>query len=196
MKAAHVVLLALAVGLSITACSGGSPAPKVATLGTTTTVAAASGAPNRTEGLAQLAQYSACMRSHGVVGFPDPTVHPGGGISLSIQAGAGNKGTPLDPQSTTFKNADTACKHLLPNGGVQQPMSPAEQQKWLTWAACMRSHGLPNFPDPDFSGGGVRIGGPGAAIGPNDPGVQTAQKACQSIFPGGSGPQTASGGPG
>ena len=50
---------------------------------------------------------------------------------------------------------------------------------------CMRSHGVPNFPDPKFqtgpSGGvGVRIGG--AGLDPNSPAFQAAQKDCGSIF--------------
>jgi hypothetical protein len=46
----------------------------------------------------------------------------------------------------------------------------------------MRSHGVPNFPDPQFSGGGVRIGGTG--LDPNSPQFTAAQKACQSKLPG------------
>jgi hypothetical protein len=47
----------------------------------------------------------------------------------------------------------------------------------------MRSHGVPNFPDPQFGGGGVRIqiGGAGG-IDPNAPAFKSAQQACQSIL--------------
>ena len=50
---------------------------------------------------------------------------------------------------------------------------------------CMRSHGVPNFPDPKFpSGGGVGIQLNGNGIDPNSPAFQAAQKACGSIFGG------------
>jgi hypothetical protein len=47
----------------------------------------------------------------------------------------------------------------------------------------MRAHGVPNFPDPQFGGGGVRIQIGGAAgIDPNAPAFKSAQQACQSIL--------------
>jgi hypothetical protein len=53
----------------------------------------------------------------------------------------------------------------------------------------MRSHGVPNFPDPQFETGpgggvGIRLGGPG--VNPNSPAFQTAEKACGGIFGGAS----------
>jgi hypothetical protein len=49
----------------------------------------------------------------------------------------------------------------------------------------MRSHGVPNFPDPTFPhGGGVGIQLNGNGIDPNSPAFQAAQKACGSIFGG------------
>ena len=42
----------------------------------------------------------------------------------------------------------------------------------------MRKHGVPNYPDPTFSGGemGIQIGGPGD--NPQSPAFQNAQKVC------------------
>ena len=51
---------------------------------------------------------------------------------------------------------------------------------------CMRTHGVPNFPDPQFENGPavarLRIGG--AGIDPSSPAFQAAPKACGSIFGG------------
>ena len=61
---------------------------------------------------------------------------------------------------------------------------------------CMRSHGVPNFPDPTFQsgpGGGVGVGikiGNGSGIDPSSPAFQAAQKECGSIF---GGPKVAGG---
>jgi hypothetical protein len=51
----------------------------------------------------------------------------------------------------------------------------------------MRSNGEPNFPDPK-SGGGFNV-----SSNPNDPQLQAAQRACQTLLPGGSGEQTTGG---
>jgi hypothetical protein len=64
----------------------------------------------------------------------------------------------------------------------------------LKFAQCMRSHGVPNFPDPQIQSGpgggiGVRIGGPGSGINPQSPAFQSAQRACGKLF-GGLGPKT------
>jgi hypothetical protein len=80
------------------------------------------------------------MRSHGVPSWPDPS--PGGGLT---------KETPqqLAVSSSRFQAAERACVHLLPNGGG--PTRSALRQSWSdfrAFARCMRSHGVPNWPDP------------------------------------------------
>jgi hypothetical protein len=122
------------------------------------------------------------MRSHGVPNFPDPKVSAGGGMSLSLDGSSG-----LNPDSPQFKAAQKSCEKLLPNGGKPDPAMQAKAQKqMLKFSACMRSHGLANFPDPVFSNGGARVslGGKGSGLNPNSPVFQAAQKACQSEMPG------------
>ena len=54
----------------------------------------------------------------------------------------------------------------------------------LAYSQCMRAHGIKDFPDPDFSGGGVRLSlgsrRPGSDLNLNNPTFQKAQQACQS----------------
>ena len=53
----------------------------------------------------------------------------------------------------------------------------------LKFAACMRAHGVPNFPDPS-GGGGINI--PiGSGINPQSPAFQSAQSSCFKLLPGG-----------
>ena len=56
-------------------------------------------------------------------------------------------------------------------------------------ARCMRSHGVPDFPDPTASpGGGVVFqvnGGPGSDLDHNNPTFQAADQECRSLLPGG-----------
>ncbi len=79
------------------------------------------------------------------------------------------------------------CRRYLPNGGHPPPGGLASaRKKALQFAACMRSHGLSNFPDPQVSAGpgggvGIRIG-PGSGIDPQSPAFQAAQHACGSIM--------------
>jgi hypothetical protein len=204
MQATHSMMVASIVAVvGLAACGTGSASPTVAKLATaaTTTTAPSSapsgGAPAGNSGgnigfaisggggggaadLTKMEAYAKCMRAHGVAGFPDPTPSAGGGGQIQIRGGPG---TGIDPNSTVFQGAENACKSLLPNGGVAPAMSAAQQQAFLDFAACMRSHGVPSFPDPQFSNGGVRISGGG--VDPNSPAFQSAQKACGAKLPGG-----------
>jgi hypothetical protein len=57
----------------------------------------------------------------------------------------------------------------------------------VAFARCMRSHGLPDFPDPS-SNGGIQINGSqGGALDPNSAQYQTAFAACKSLMPRGNG---------
>jgi hypothetical protein len=53
----------------------------------------------------------------------------------------------------------------------------------IKFADCMRSHGIPNFPDPS-AGGGIHISS-GSGINPQAPAFQSAQNACSKLLPGG-----------
>jgi hypothetical protein len=56
----------------------------------------------------------------------------------------------------------------------------------IAFSKCMRAHGLPKFPDPQSSGGGVQLSiGSGTGINPQAPAFQSAQKACRHLLPGG-----------
>lgn len=121
-------------------------------------------------------EFSQCMRSHGVTNFPDPS--PGGGIELQ-----GN----LDPQSPAFRSARQACKQFAPDKGAPPPTSAADRAKALTLARCMRSHGVPQFPDPAFTQPrnaqsvlvvrGMLFAMP-SSVTPKSPAFQQASRAC------------------
>jgi hypothetical protein len=54
----------------------------------------------------------------------------------------------------------------------------------LTFANCMRVHGVPSFPDPKAGGGGFDLG-PG--INPQSPAFKPARLACARLAPAGAG---------
>src|SRR6476659_9465207 len=124
-------------GLSLLAagCSGGG-SPGVARVASSTTAA-------RTTAQNGLVAFSRCMRSKGVPNFPDPQRVGGRSLKLTVQRiAAGNP---------RFTAAQRACNHLLPNGGggsQEDARQRTQLADMLSFARCMRSHGVIRFPDP------------------------------------------------
>ena len=158
---------ALSGGGSSTGSGGGGPKVGFAISG---------GSPQKALKLAE------CMRANGVPNFPDPN---GQGV---IQ------GSGIDPNSPQFQKAQQKCAKSLGGGpGTRSPAQVARAQAAaLAFSRCMRSHGLPDFPDPQFgSGGGVSIrisahagGNNSTGLDPNSPIFQKAQQTCGSLLPG------------
>jgi hypothetical protein len=129
-----------AFSLLAAGCGGGSSSgvPSVAstTPGATTTPSTQNG----------LLAFSQCMRSHGLPNFPDPQRFAGGNVKLTIhQVAAG---------SPHYQSAMNACSHLLPasRGNGQQETTRTQLADELSFARCMRSHGVARFPDPTAQG--------------------------------------------
>jgi hypothetical protein len=161
-----------ALGLLASGC-GGSSGQAVAQVDTTQTTTTESDSGNGSSS-DDPAAYSACMRKHGVPKFPDPDKNGG----LRLKAGPG---TGIDPESAQFKAAAKACAKLAPK--APSPAQRAkDQQQLLKFAACMRQHGLPKFPDPEPNGG-IKIQR-GSGLDPKSPQFKAAQKACQDLLPG------------
>jgi len=157
--AAMALLAAVACGGSPSSAGNGSPSaagpaspPSVAGSTAGSTAQSAVG-------------YSQCMRANGVPKYPDPA---SGGQLPKGDAQA------FDVSDATYQAAQRTCQHLLPTGGSfdQQAFQcieagdcpPALVQQMLTadrkFAECMRSHGVPNWPDPTIGANG----GPGFKV--------------------------------
>jgi hypothetical protein len=169
------VAIAATAGLTLLAAAcGGSPAGHVARAGSTTTQSStssgASPASNRNGAIA----FSRCMRSDGVPNFPDPD-SSGAIPKVALQR--------LGVSSSRFQAAQTACAHLLPNAGRPPSQAQLQQAKaqGLRFARCVRSHGVPNFPDPGSDG---RIPDPATVgIDQGAPKFQAANDACRKDRP-------------
>jgi hypothetical protein len=134
--------------------------------------------PQATAGSGGPLQVAKCMRAHGVTNFPDPTA--GGGISIT-PAGGGISITPgdgLNTQSPTFRSAIVACKKLLGPKGPPHSIPASFRRQAIANAQCMREHGVPNFPDPQFPAGGGMMFTLPSGVSPNSPAFQQAQRIC------------------
>jgi hypothetical protein len=201
LAAPRLAVALVTVTVLVGACGGGSPTPGVANISTAKTTSSHTSTPgdsgagaggsagpstsaggpgpgsahssfaiaggNRQNGL----KLAACMRANGVPNFPDPN------SSGVIQ------GTNIDPGSPQFQAAQKKCSKYAGKGGAPTPAQQAQAQaEALKFSACMRSHGVTSFPDPQFqTGGGISIrihAGPGSTLDPQSPIFQNAQKAC------------------
>jgi hypothetical protein len=63
-----------------------------------------------------------------------------------------------------------------------QTITPADQTDYLKAAACMRSHGVPDFPDPTFQNNTVTFNVP-PNIDPNSSQAKTAETICVKLIP-------------
>lgn len=166
----------LLVGLLLVACGGSNPTGNgVATLAPGAS-SSSNGSPAPSASAAEpgegMLAYSQCMRDNGVPDFPDPV---NGGIQLD--------GDKVDMDSPAFKAAEQSCKSLLPvNPGDNPDDDQQARHDMLEFAACMREHGVPDFPDPK-PGEGIDINGDLFDI--NSPAFKAAMEVCQTA-PGGS----------
>jgi hypothetical protein len=141
-----VPLLIAAAGLALLAACSGPPA----SAGPAQSPSAVAYSP---------VAYSHCMRSHGVPAFPDPA-RTGAFPKASAQQ--------LGVSDARLQAAQGACQHLLPDTAsvgqqAQQCLAadacpqPLVQQMLTadrTFARCMRSHGVPGWPDPSLDAEG------------------------------------------
>jgi hypothetical protein len=178
----RVLALGGVVGLSLlaAACGSGSPSARVAQIGTSR--ASNDAGSSNSSGSGDPTVYSACMRRHGVGNFPDPDSQ--GHIKITSGVGPGGQKTGVDVDAPQFKRAQRACQKLQPNGGRPSAAQQAqEQQQMLKYAQCMRSHGVPKFPDPK-AGGAPTSFGTKSGVDPNTPQFKAAQQTCQKVVPG------------
>jgi hypothetical protein len=167
-------IIATAVLALLAAACGGSPGSHVAQLGSTTTKrSTSSSAAAQQNGMLA---FSRCIRSHGVPNFPDPN---SSGVLPKSQVAQ------LTASNPQFPAAHRACEHLLPNGG--QPTQAQVQQAWndmRNFARCIRSHGVPNWPDPAPTS--QQDQRPffhlPDSIDPNAPQITTTIRACQHVL--------------
>jgi hypothetical protein len=169
------------VALLAAACGGGASAPKVASLGATTSTTASHVAASASAGsgsssalVKQSVKYAQCMRGHGEASFPDPD--SAGSFSIAALAS-------LDRSSPRFQSAAKDCQALRPVPSAQALTQ--DNTALLKFSTCMRSHGELTFPDVDLgSGSAARVAQQYLkTIDPLSPKFQAAFQACRPLLP-------------
>ena len=166
-RAGRTVTVLAAFGVLATACSHSPSGPGVANASSSSSAGVASSSSTSTP--ASPLAFAQCMRNHGIHDFPDPDSR--GNFDLA-------GGTDLNSSNPTYQAATQACSSLGTAGKATAPsLSPQQVAAVVSFAECMRSHGINSYPDPDSSGRipGIRHFG----IDPNTSQFQAANNACQ-----------------
>jgi hypothetical protein len=101
------------------------------------------------------------------------------GLALAGAACSSDPSTPgVAGAGTTPTTAGTSTANQSSNGPT-----PAQRAQLLAYSQCMRSHGVPDFPDPDSQGRISIQSHNGSGLDPNSPAFQNADKACRSKMP-------------
>jgi hypothetical protein len=164
----HLAWVTAVAVLALTGCGGGT-SPTVASAGGKPTAAAST--DERTAYVDGVRDWVKCLRKHHVQ-VSDPDSH--GNVEFS-----GDKAKlKADP---AFRSAQEACKDKLPPIPADledhPSLSPQQIAQRRRYAACMRSHGAPDFPDPAADGNY-----PDTRWDQDSAGARRATKACAPII--------------
>ena len=171
---AGLVAAVVALGVGLAACGGGSPNASSNPSNSTIAGCSSSGCSSSAASAsleAKALKYAGCMRSHGLTDFPDPTVGSNGLPSFNIN---GSANSDLNPQSSQWKAAQQRMQERPSRPWGNTPADKeAANVKALKYAQCMRSHGEPDFPDPNGQGV-IQITNATGILSPNSPQYQQA----------------------
>jgi hypothetical protein len=168
----RTMLIAGLLSTVVIAAAGCSNGPKKVVAEVPASPSQAAAAPSGRPSGDPLA-FSRCMRAHGISDFPDPSGK--GFVDLPSD---------IDPNSQTFKKAQTACQKYVPQGASNQGSEQQQQgsaAQMLQYSRCMRANGILKYPDPDANGGlQITVD---SGIDPNSQAFKKAQSACQKYQP-------------
>ncbi|HUB74850.1 MAG TPA: hypothetical protein VL979_12555 [Solirubrobacteraceae bacterium] len=106
------------------------------------------------------------------------------GVALAL-AGCGSSSSPGVAHVSSAKGSGNASSE----GGASSGEGTANpQQQALAYSKCMRSNGVPSFPDPSPNGGFFFHAKSG--MDPSSPAFRAAQAKCHKLMPGGGPPTT------
>ena len=119
--------------------------------------------------------FARCMRSNGIPNWPDPT--SSGFFDKSKLRSLGVS------VSRVRALEEGTCNIPLPSD-QGYTITPADQADYLAAAACMRSHGFAEFPDPRFQNNNVQTNIP-SNINQDSSQFKSAATTCTKLIPAG-----------
>jgi hypothetical protein len=147
----RLVLLGAAVVLALGGCGGGAPVA----------------APSSGVDYGKLIEAVHCMREHGFPDFPDPIR---------------DEGRWVIPPPASELTPPPECLELFRGAKGPPPrreLTTEQIAQRRRWAECMRTHGVPDVPDPDSAGDFTLP--PGADPIQSRPHWDDARAACRSL---------------
>lgn len=140
MRILYLATAAVLVTGSATAC-GSSGSHTGATVSSSPTLGTAAKE-------AKARQFVECARKNGIPNVADPKVNADGDVDIDPPPG-------LTKRSPIVQKVMKICGKYLDGVFTHETQDPSAQyDKALKLAACVRKHGVPNFPDPSPPTGG------------------------------------------
>lgn len=176
-----LAILVVAAAIGLTACGGGSPgSPHVANLGTSTPTGGRHGggstttAPKGGNATQLMDQWATCMRANGDPNQTDPTIDQYGVINITIPDGiSATISSQVHGSTGPCSQYELAAENVLRAANPVAP--PPTQAQLMQYYGCMRTHGVPNFPNPGANGeSNFRAAG----VDPNSASFVNADKIC------------------
>lgn len=180
-RSGALAILAAAAALGLAACGGAAPAdaPHVASLGTTTTTdhsgqGGTTTSPDNGNPTHLMDEWAACMRTNGDPDQTDPTVDQYGVINITMPLGVSETlSSEVHGSTGPCSQYEIAAQDAL-RGSSSAPAGPS-YGALVQYTDCMRTHGVPKYPDPGPDGS-TNFNGTG--VDPNSPFVEHANDIC------------------
>jgi len=177
------VLAAVLAPAALAACGSGA-ASTGATVPSLSRTGAGHGSGSASQARATaLHAAAACIRQHGIPGYADPVLTPGGAVYSDLRSFQ-------NASQTVLAAVQQACGTLMGQASLspesEPPAPPQLVQAGVRTAQCFRAHGLPNIKDPTAQtpytpGHGFGLEGDEIpAGGKTSPAFQQAIQACSA----------------
>lgn len=168
--------LLVAGALGFAACGGGSgDPPHIASVGTN--ASQRKGTPTTTQPIGNptllLDEWAACIRSHGDPNQVDPTIDANKDIEITMRNVSPTLSSAVHGSTGPCSNYLLSAEAAL-RGGQAAPQAPSIAQE-IAYVDCMRTNGVPNYPDPSADGD-TRFEGTG--INTNSTAFENADELC------------------
>lgn len=171
----------MAAATALAACGGGATnSPRVASLGASTTTASGHGAASTTtppkagNATRMMDEWAACMRINGDPNQIDPTIDEYGVINVTMPDGI-SQVLSSQAHGTTgpCSHDELDAENVLRAGNPVAP--PPTQAQLVQYVDCMRTNGVPNYPNAGPNG---ETDFRDAGVDPNSPSFVNADKIC------------------